>query len=80
MKDTVKITRNRKILVGLAIQLTSSVFYIVALGTTDRFPLPIGATYLASVAVACIFMTIGAVEEKRKRETSSSPAPSPENN
>jgi hypothetical protein len=76
----VKITRNRKILVGLAIQLTSSAFYIVALGTSDRFPLPIGATYLLSVVVACIFMTIGAVEEKKKRETSSSAVAPPENN
>jgi hypothetical protein len=78
VKGTVKLTRNRKKLVGLAILLTSSAFYIVVLGTFDRIPWPFLATYLVCAAASAILSTLGSLEEKKEREASNSVLASPE--
>ena len=64
-----KLTTNRKILVGVSVQLTAAFFYLVSIISLRRVSLPIGATYLFFVLFSGILVSLGIFEEKKESKS-----------
>jgi hypothetical protein len=63
-----KLTTNRKLLVGGTIQLTSSLFYVVAAVILDYIPNPVLWTCKLCILLAIPLVWLGLHEESDKRK------------
>jgi hypothetical protein len=63
-----KLTANRKLLVGGTIQLTSSLFYVVSAMTLDHVPNPVLWTCKFCILLAIPLVWLGLHQEADKRK------------
>jgi len=62
-----KITRNRKSLVGSAVVITTNLFMLAVYASLDRLPLPVFLAYLVLFCIGSTTMIVGVAEQNNAR-------------